>query len=424
MKFDIVVFGGGTSGIAAAYTASKLGLNVLLVEKSDVLGGSITQGLVVPSMKVNTAGINTEFFTDLVNFSSKYDANHTYIDGNQGWFNPELLKIVFDDMLKSVKTNILFSTTPSGICFNSSSQDFDITLKHKLLSLYINTKYIVDATAEGEIFKILNYEFQEKNEKQQAASLRFLISGVELEKFSDFLLKTDPDRNVTTVEKNEKFIHLSTACTWDKNKNWALQPYFDKAVTDGVLEYEDTAYFQVFTIPSMPSTLAVNAPRIILKDYELISDPFVYSRALTQGRERIYRLSKFMKKYFSGFENSFISHISDTLGIRESNRIKGKYTFIKDDIIHPKEFENIAFVCDYPIDIHSISKEKDVLEYTSSSYAVPIESLISINNDNLYGVGRIISADFESQAALRTQQSCFSMGEAAVKDIYKKYLSN
>lgn len=424
MKFDIVVFGGGTSGIAAAYTASKHGLNVLLVEKSDVLGGCITQGLVVPAMKVNTAGINTEFFADLVNFSAKYSAIHTYIDGNRGWFNPELLKIVFDDMLKSVKTNVLFSTTPSGIRFNSSSHDFDITLKHKLLSLYISAKYIVDATAEGEIFKILNYEFQEKNEKQQAASLRFVISGVDLEKFSDFLLKTDPDRTVTTVEKNEKIIHLSTACTWDNNKNWALRPYFDNAVTDGVLEYEDTAYFQVFTIPSMPSTLAVNAPRIILKDYELISDPFVYSRALTQGRERIYRLSKFLQKYFPGFDNSYISHISDTLGLRESNRIKGKYTFVKDDIIHPKKFENIAFVCDYPIDIHSNSKENDVLEYTSNAYAVPIESLISINNNNLYGVGRIISADFESQAALRTQQSCFSMGEAAVKDIYKKYFCN
>lgn len=424
MNFDIVVFGGGTSGIAAAYTASKLGLNVLLIEKSDVLGGSITQGLVVPAMKVNTCGINTEFFFDLINFSAKYGATHTYIDGNRGWFNPELLKVVFDDMLKSVKTNILFSTTPSNIAFDALSSEFEINLKHKLLSLYISAKYIVDATAEGEIFKILNYEFQEKNEKQQAASLRFIISGVDLEKFSDFLLKTDPDRNVTTVEKNEKFIHLSTACTWDNNKNWALRPYFDEAVSDGVLEYEDTAYFQVFTIPSMPSTLAVNAPRIILKEYELLSDPFVYSRALIQGRERIYRLSDFMQKYFSGFENSYISHISDTLGIRESNRIKGKYTFIKDDIIHPKEFENIAFVCDYPIDIHSNSKGNDVLEYTTNTYPVPIEALISINNDNLYGVGRIISSDFESQAALRTQQSCFSMGEAAVKDIYKKYFSN
>lgn len=424
MKFDIVVFGGGTSGLAAAYTASKLGLNVLLIEKSDVLGGCITQGLVVPAMKVNTAGINTEFFTDLVNFSAKYGAVHTYIDGNRGWFNPELLKIVFDDMLKSVKTNILFSTTPSNIVFDSLSSQFEINLKHKLLSLYIISKYIIDATSEGEIFKILNYEFQEKNEKQQAASLRFIISGVDLEKFSDFLLKIDPDRNVTTVEKNEKFIHLSTACTWDNNKNWALRSYFDEAVTDGVLEYEDTAYFQVFTIPSMPSTLAVNAPRIILKEYELLSDPFVYSRALTQGRKRIYRLSKFLQKYFPGFDNSYISHISDTLGVRESNRIKGKYTFVKDDIIHPKEFENIAFFCDYPIDIHSNSKENDVLEYTSNTYPIPIESLISKNNDNLYGVGRIISSDFESQAALRTQQSCFSMGEAAVKDIYKKYFSN
>ena len=96
MKYDLIVFGGGTAGVSAAYTASKLGMKTLLVEKTDVLGGSITQGLVIPVMKVNSCSINVDFYNDLLSFAKKYSGNHTFSDGNTGWFNHEILKIVFD----------------------------------------------------------------------------------------------------------------------------------------------------------------------------------------------------------------------------------------------------------------------------------------------------------------------------------------
>lgn len=416
-KYDLVVFGGGTSGISAAYIAAKKGLKTLLIEQSDVLGGSITQGLVIPSMNVNHEDINTEFFNDLKLFADKYGARTTYIDGNEAWFNPELLKIVFDDMIKGVNCKVLFSSSPINIVYNSN---FKINIKHNILSLYIESDYIVDATANGEIFKILNYKFQEKNKLQQATTLRFILSNINLKSFSKWILSIDDDRTVTTVAETNNEIHLSTAYTWDSCKNWALSPIFKLAIENGDIEYEDSAYFQVFTIAGMPNSLAFNCPRIILNDNEDILNPFVYSKALTQGRERIYRLYNFVKKYFKGCENAFISHISDTLGVRESYRIKGEYTFTKEDILSAKKFDNIAFACNYPIDIHSNNKENDKLQYTNHTYYIPIESLISIDNNHLYGVGRIISADFEAQAAVRTQMSCFSMGEAAAKDIYNK----
>lgn len=417
MKYDLIVFGGGTSGIAAAYIASKYGIKTLLVEKSDVLGGSITQGLVIPSMKVDTQNINTEFFNDLKSFADKYNARYTYIDNNEAWFNPELLKIVLDDMISSVKCDVLFSTFATNIV---SSSLFNINLSYKMLSLYVEADYIVDATANGEIFKILNYEFQEKNKKQQATTLRFILSNIDLNKFSNWILAIDNNRDVTTVDTTKDEIHLSTAYTWDKGKNWALEPIFKAAIANGDIQYEDSAYFQVFTIPGMPNSLALNCPRIILNDQENILDPFVYAKALKQGRERIFRISNFIKKYFIGCENAFISHISDTLGVRESYRVKGKYTYKKDDIIEAKTFKNTAFACNYPIDIHSNKKDEDKLEFTKHTYFVPIEALICSENEKLYGVGRIISADFEAQAATRTQMSCFSMGEAAAKDIFNK----
>ncbi len=420
MKYNLVVIGGGTSGVACAYTAAKLGVKTLLVEKTDVLGGAITQGLVIPVMKLNSKNINTDFYKKLVATASEFNAQATYSDNNDGWFNPELMKIVLDKLLSSANCDVLFNSEVTNCEFANESSKFILNLKHKLLSLHIETDYIVDATSNAEIFKILNYELQQKNNFSQAASLRFIMSGVDTKTFSNWLLELDKDRSVTSASIVDGNIMLSTAYTWDRTRNWALTPIFDEAVKNNDLKLNDTAYFQVFSVPQTPDSIAFNAPRIILDDGEDILNPFVYSKALIQGRERILRLSNFCKKYFNGFENSYISHISDTLGVRESYRIKGKYTFTVDDIINPKNFENIAFSCDYPIDIHSNKKENDKLKYVKQNYNVPIECLISSNNDKLYGIGRIISADFEAQAALRTQMSCFSMGEAAAKDIYNK----
>lgn len=420
MKYDLVIIGGGTSGVSCAYTASNLGLRTLLVEKTDVLGGAITQGLVIPVMKVDTNNINVDFYNKLVQEASKANAQATYGDNNSGWFNPELLKITLDKLLKSVNCHILFNTIATNCTFDSDNRIFELNLKHNLLSLHIETDYIVDASSNGEIFKILNYNFQEKKEISQATSLRFIMSGVDIKAFADWILNIDKDRNVTTAYKVDNNIMLSTACTWDKSRNWALTPIFAEALKNNDLEEQDTAYFQVFSVPKTSDSIAFNAPRVILEDDEDIADPFVYSRALIQGRERILRLSNFCKKYLKGFENSYISHISDTLGVRESYRIKGKYTFTKDDILNPKKFDNIAFSSDYPIDIHSNKKDNDKLEYVKHTYNVPIECIISENNDNLYGIGRIISSDFDAHAALRTQMSCFSMGEAAAKDIFNK----
>ena len=40
---------------------------------------------------------------------------------------------------------------------------------------------------------------------------------------------------------------------------------------------------------------------------------------------------------------------------------------------------------------------------------------MSADFDNLFAAGRNISADFNAQAALRVQSSCFSMGEAVAR---------
>lgn len=430
--YDVIIIGGGTAGCATAYIAGKLGLKVLLIEKGIHLGGTMTSGLVVPVMKSGNHQINTDFYNILVEEMHKVGGQVTYQD-NSGWFNPELMKIVLDKMMNDVSVDVRYNAEVKDVktegkyvlsletnkeilsVYNEEvDTDNNSIEKYKPLSVYIGAKYFVDATGNCDFSNNINCKFLEMKSEYQPMSLRFLMSGIDIEKFGKWLLEKDSDKNVTTVENIDGVTHLSTAYTWDTDKQWALAPFFDKAVKEGLLKDSDRNYFQVFTVAGMPSTIAFNCPRIPENlNPNLVKDT---SKALIEGREAIYRLSLFCKKYFPGFENAYISNIADFLGVRVSNRLKGKYVYTIDDLKSGKKFEHPALISNYPVDVHNKSKNTSTLEKTGE-YQLPIESLMSYDYDNLFVVGRGISADYMAQGALRVQASCFSMGEAVAKYI-------
>lgn len=424
--YDVIVIGGGTAGCAAAYTAGKLGLKTLLIEKNIHLGGTITSALVVPAMKSGEHQINTDFYVDLISELSAIGGQATY-QNNPGWLNPELTKIALDNLMAKANVEVYFDThIRDVICKNRhieaiviskemlSVYNETIENQNKALSVSIAAKYIIDATGNCEIGKLCGCEFLEENSENQPVSLRFLMGGVDVPYFAEWLKAFDTDRNVTTVEDINGFIHLSTAYTWDKDKTWALKPLFDDAVAKGILKDHDRNYFQIFTVAGMPSTIAFNCPRII--DYTKTLDVANMSKALQLARKNIFRLANFCKIYFPGFKNAYISNIADMLGIRVSRRIKGKYVYKIDDLKSGKKFEHPVVRSNYPVDVHSDKKDGSTLDIVQD-YELPIESLMSADIDNLYVAGRCLSADYMAQGALRVQASCFSMGEAVAKHI-------
>ena len=465
-SYDIVIIGGGTAGCAAAYIAGKLGLKVLIIEQNSHLGGTMTSGLVVPVMKSGENQINKDFYNDLINAMSNAGGQVTF-QGNPGWFNPQILKIILEKMLTKVGVDIIYNSCVADInmksrqieslniiynsriyssaCTCTSTSNFSYkgvldenknykilsvyddtlctdntkkynSIKYKILSVPINSKYYIDATGTSEICKKCNCEFLDEKNITQPVSLRFVMSGVNIDEFGSWLLEYDKDREVSPVENIDGVTHLSTAYTWDTDKHWALAPLFDKAVEENVLKDSDRNYFQVFTIPGMPGSVAFNCPRIMLDNNELSFESA--SKALEEGHRAILRISKFCNIYLKGFKNAYISDIADMLGVRVSNRIRGRYVLTKDDILSGRKFKNPVVISNYPIDVHSGNKNQSKLEKVSD-YQIPLECLASADIDNLFVVGRSLSAEFEAQAAARVQASCFSMGEGLVK-----YLAN
>ncbi len=411
-SYDLIVAGGGTAGCSCAYTAAKSGLKVLLIEKNSFLGGSITSSLVIPAMKTSENAINTDFFNLLYNELHSVNGASEYSDGNKGWFNPELTKIILDKLLKSVNVEILFESNIKSLDKKLSSyiatiENDNIEVFQNGLLSHIETKYVVDATGDAKICKLLKCEFLNKNEdKTQPINLRFIMSGVNINLFSKWLTDYDKDRNVTTSCYTDNTTLLSTAYTWDDGTNWALKPIFKEAVKRGVITEEDSNYFQIFSVAGTQDSVAFNCPRILDRNSSR-SDAYI------KGRESILRLSDFCRKFFPGFENAYISSIANSLGVRVSNRVKGKYVYTQNDLLTGKKFEHPVVISNYPIDVHSSDKNSSKLEKVNQEYQLPVESLIV--NDNLFVVGRCISAEFEAQAALRIIPSCFSMGEGLGK---------
>ena len=423
-NYDLIVVGGGTAGCSAAYNAGIRGLKVLLIEKSIHLGGTITSALVVPAMKSGEHQINTDFYKALIDELHAIGGQATYQD-NPGWFNPELTKIALDTLMAKANVDVFFDThirdvivenrAIKGIVISKemlSVYNDMIENQNKELSVSIEAKYIIDATGNCEIGKLCGCEFLEEKNENQPVSLRFMMGGIDVPRFAKWLEEYDTDRNVTTVEDIDGFIHLSTAYTWDKDKKWALAPLFEDAVAKGILKDHDRNYFQIFTVAGMPSTIAFNCPRII--DYTKTLDVENMSKALQLARKNIFRLANFCRIYFPGFEKSYISNIADMLGIRVSRRIKGKYIYTIDDVKSGRTFEHPVVVSNYPVDVHSEKKDSSTLEMVRD-YTLPLESLMSADIDNLFVAGRCISADFMAQGALRVQASCFSMGEGIAK---------
>ncbi len=426
MIYDVVVVGGGTAGCAAAYTAGKLGLKTLLIERKIHLGGTITSALVIPVMKSGNNQINTSF-REALTAELKRLGGQTTFQNNSGWFNPELAKIALDNLMREANVEVFFDTHIIDVKHEGklikkikiskeilSVSNDPLEMEHKKLSVSIGARYVIDATGNCEIGKICDCRFLEKDKEFQPVTLRFMMGGVDLKTFSDWILDYDKDRNVTTCEVIDGEIHMSTAYTWDKDRKWALEPLFTDAVKKKILKRYDTNYFQIFTVPGMPDTVAFNCPRII--DYNNSLEVKSISKALLIARQNIYRYLTFCKKYFPGFENAYISNIADMLGVRASRRIMGKYIYTLEDLKAGKTFEHPVVISNYPVDVHSHKQNGSTLK-TYCEYQLPLESLMSADYDNLFVAGRCLSADYMSQGALRVQSSCFSMGEGVAKYI-------
>lgn len=417
---DVLVAGGGSAGVAAAVSAARAGKKTTLIEKSTFLGGMATGALVTPMMKnaLDSASLLTKgVFLEICERLIKAGGGAKFKDGNPGWFNPEIYKIVLDEICLEAGVNLVFDSQ----IINIKKEGLDLKevfLLNKGGCFSISAKQFIDCTGDGDLISLSGISHEEGGSgARQAMSLRFMMSNVDLNKFGAWLEKNDKSNDSPVYRLENGDILLSSAFTYERD--WSLKPFFEEALKKGDLKKEDAAYFQIFSIPGSQGLVAFNCPRITPEEKTL--NPLENkdtSWVLTHGRQMIKRISLFCIKYLPGFEKAYISQIAPHIGIRESRRLQGQYILSAEDVLKGNKFNDKVASSNWPIDIHpSKIGEKGVLRHPPKGdyYDIPLRSLLPKENEikNLIVAGRCLSATFEAQGSARIQPNCFAMGEAA-----------
>ncbi len=413
---DVLVVGGGPSGIGAALGAAEAGAKVVLAERYGFLGGNSTAGLVLTWASYYTSSehrIEPKPVNELTLFPTDHGFGKPIIAGVLGRivdrlievggailpsnrtgymvpFDPEIFKIVALEMLDSAGVDLLFHAFASGTLSNGDDLK-GVIFETKSGPIVIKAKVVVDCTGDGDIAFFAGAPFEVgrlQDGSVQPMTLMFLIGGFEASKFQNY------------VEK-----HVDQ---W--NGVQGLSELMREAVENGELNVprENILFFGSVH----KDYVSVNSTRIT-NLYG--ADVWDLTRAELEGRRQIKQLTSFFRKYVPGFERAFLAQTATNISVRETRRIIGEYKLTEDDVLNAHKFDDVIALGSYPVDLHNPRGRGTFLKKikAGSAYDIPLRCLVPLKIDNLLVAGRCISGTHMANASYRTMPICFATGQAA-----------
>jgi flavin-dependent dehydrogenase len=168
-KYNLIVAGGGFSGVCAAIAAARQGLSVLLFDKSNCLGGSAVNCLVLPFMNYYTSidgekfslcqGIFKEIIEELKKFSIDMGENSGELPDQDFYYNEEYLKIVLNRMAISAGVELLFHSYLLS-CDTAGGTVNSVKIANKSGICDLTADYFIDATGDANIAALGGFPYR------------------------------------------------------------------------------------------------------------------------------------------------------------------------------------------------------------------------------------------------------------------------
>ena len=370
---DVIVIGGGTSGVFAAIAAARCGADVLLIEKNSILGGTITvsnvnfPGLFFAWGKQIISGPCWEAVLRTVNQGGAKIPEISF-KPERHWYeqirvNRFVYSTVLFDMCRENNIRVLTNSMLSMISEDENGVNGIITDKSGMAAF--SAKTVIDATGDANAVSILGYPLQ-KSDCLQPATLNNHISGY--------------DKNL--VDEAELY-----------------EAYLKTDLPDHVDFNETRKYLKINKIDMhIPCSNAETSEG----RYQLESD----ARAAIG---KIYSMYKKVK----GLENIVIDFVAEETGVRETCRIIGEDTITSEDYLNGKIYEDAICFAFYPIDLHILKGIKQNFLKENTVPTIPYGALIPKSSHHILAVGRCISSDRDANSAIRVQAVCMATGQAA-----------
>lgn len=413
--YDVIVAGGGPSGLCAAISAARLGVRVLLIERYGFCGGMNTAGLVGPIMTFHAGslqivrGIGDELIQTLVSLKASpgHLVDPIWANTSMTPIDTDVYKAVIFEALEKAGVELLLHSQVLGATKHANGVE-SVQVGNKSGLTHFSARYFIDATGDGDLAATIGVPFthgRSQDALTQPMSLMFKMNGVNVKKIRDYIREFPQDFYLGfPLETFLSFPALAVSGFFSIVKKAREQNQFNFD--------RDRVLF--FGLPR-EGEVTINTLRI-----GKVSgiDPFDLTRAEATLRKQVPILSKFFNDFIPGFEHASVFETAPQVGVRETRHIHGDYCLRADDIFKQRKFDDVIAHASYPIDVHSpdgkgmeiIDPRKDNPE---SFYDVPYRCLLPVGFDNLLVTGRCISAEHQASASARISATCMALGEAS-----------
>jgi hypothetical protein len=387
-RFDVIVAGGGASGLMACVAAARQGAKVLVVESSGCFGGAATTSMVAQWLgfyngetcavgglpieyaeRIAARGGTLGFENYVLAETSARPMNLKRLP-----FNPEIVKLVSDELVLECGASALLHARVVGAAV-TGNRIADVDIQTSSGRMKVVGKCFVDATGDAVVARCAGVPLKgtETGRDRMGMSLVFRLSHVDVAKF----------RRLPRAEK----------------RAIALE-----GIASGEL------FWDVLSVSPVGTSDAICLMSHI--DGLDALDANELTRGELIGRYQVGRITGFLKRRMRGFEHAELAAIASHVGVRESVRLDGDYLLTQDDVMAAHGFaDSLALGCG-PLDVHE-EGGKLRLFMPPMPFEIPVRTMTSQAVENLIVTGRAISATREANGAIRHQATAMALGQAA-----------
>ena len=330
---DVVVAGGGVSGIIAAIAAARAGAKTVLVDRFGAPGGNIGPGMFVGGSLTGWPGRSID--GGICGIAREFIETHGAHGG--GAVPPFSAGHYMRDshVASYVATKMM---AESGVELMLSAYAADPILDGKRVAgLYVENKsgrqaipaaVVIDATGEADVARRaggpVNYPDPEIKERGRTMGIQLVVGGVDWDRHD----APDPKQWL------KRYVEIVDKAT--EEGEFAPTQEVPGLCTLRGFEYRPSG--------SRSAGTATGYVGVDWPDNLNQGDGAHISRMEVEMRNRCFETAAFWKKHVPGFEDSYLLNIAPFLGSRGGPAIDGEVTLTQEDIDAERKFDDVIFI--------------------------------------------------------------------------------
>ena len=406
-EYDVVVIGGGMSGICAALAAARHGARTALVHDRHVLGGNASS-----EIRMHICGASENLAKPDLEESGILHEIMLDNKSRNDYYNFSIWDMVLFSTVKRQKNLTVYLSTAMESCEmgeGSTIRSIDAYQLTTETHWKISGKVFIDCTGNATLGYYAEAEFGTGSEGRDEFGEPDAPGQPNKERMGNTLLFKAVDRGHPVAFKKPDFARTFT----EEELKYRTHSAVHGAQIKGEV---DKAYVRMTSFSTSSVDYGywwIELPGEtddIIDEYEQIRDELVSC---------IYGIWDHLKNGGDhGAENYDLEWVGMLPGSREGRRLIGDYILNENDILSNRQFEDAVAYGGWPMDIHTAKGLYDFDELPSrvisfdGAYTIPYRSYYSKNISNLMMAGRDISASKMAMGSTRVMGTCAVGGQA------------